>query len=63
MLVSREKDMSAYYTREEKGCVDTFRMREHDEYVRLPSVALPPHHRPASGLITLACLDSSQSTN
>ena len=53
-----KKDASAHYTREEKGCVDTFRLRERGEYVRPPSVALPPHQRPASELITLACLDS-----
>ena len=41
------KDASAHYTREEKGCVDTFRLRERGdergEYVRPPLVAWPPH--------------------
>ena len=38
-----KKDASAHYKREEKGCVDTFRLRERGEYVRLPLVAPPPH--------------------
>ena len=33
--------------REEKGCVDTLRLRERGEYVRPPSVISPPHRRPA----------------
>ena len=41
-LFPGKKDASAYFTREEKGCVDTFR-----EYVRPPLVASPPHRIPA----------------
>ena len=42
-----KKDASAHYTREENGCVDTFRLRERGEYVRPPLVASPPHRIPA----------------
>ena len=42
-----KKDASAHYKREEKGCVDTFRLRERGEYVRPQLVPSPPHRIPA----------------
>ena len=42
-----KKDASAHYTREEKGCVDTFRLRERGECVLPQLVASPPHRIPA----------------
>ena len=41
-----KKDASEH-TREEKGCVDTFRLHERGEYVRPQLVASPPHRIPA----------------
>ena len=42
-----KKDASAHFTREEKGCVDTFLLHERGEYVRPQLVASPPHRIPA----------------